>query len=52
LGLRDEYAYLEPSIEEFPRGPEQVEVAIAAGFNNAVHYPIAGGMMGILVVTR
>ncbi|PSN18939.1 bifunctional demethylmenaquinone methyltransferase/2-methoxy-6-polyprenyl-1,4-benzoquinol methylase UbiE [filamentous cyanobacterium CCP5] len=50
LGLRDEYAYLEPSIARFPQGPQQVRLAIAAGFSHAVHYPIAAGMMGVLVV--
>lgn len=52
MGLEDEYAYLAPSIDRFPRGPQQVELAIAAGFTHAVHYPIAAGMMGVLVVTR
>jgi demethylphylloquinol methyltransferase len=49
LGLSDEYAYIGPSVDRFPAGPEQVQLASAAGFSNAVHYPIAGGMMGVLV---
>ena len=52
LGLSEEYAYIGPSVERFPLGPEQVELAKAAGFACATHYPIAGGMMGMLVATR
>lgn len=51
-GLTDEYAYIGPSIGRFPLGPEQVELAIASGFAQAIHYPIAGGLMGILVLTK
>jgi ubiquinone/menaquinone biosynthesis C-methylase UbiE len=51
-GLTAEYAYIAPSLERFPQGPEQVEIAKTAGFEQAVHYPVAGGLMGVLVVTR
>jgi demethylmenaquinone methyltransferase/2-methoxy-6-polyprenyl-1,4-benzoquinol methylase len=51
LGLTEEYAYIAPSLERFPTGPEQVELAQKAGFT-ATHYPIAMGMMGILVITK
>lgn len=51
-GLRADYAYLVPSLERFPLGAEQVERARQVGFADAVHYPIAGGLMGVLVVTR
>jgi demethylphylloquinol methyltransferase len=51
LGLTEEYAYIAPSLERFPTGPEQVSLAQKAGFA-ATHYPIAGGMMGVLVVTK
>ncbi|MGC1306765.1 MAG: bifunctional demethylmenaquinone methyltransferase/2-methoxy-6-polyprenyl-1,4-benzoquinol methylase UbiE [Phormidesmis sp.] len=50
--LSEEYAYISPSVERFPQGPEQVALAKAAGFAGAVHYPIAGGMMGVLVATK
>jgi demethylphylloquinol methyltransferase len=49
--LAEEYAYLETSLSRFPTGPEQVELAVAAGFE-ACHYPIAGGMMGVLVIKK
>ncbi|MDJ0511502.1 MAG: bifunctional demethylmenaquinone methyltransferase/2-methoxy-6-polyprenyl-1,4-benzoquinol methylase UbiE [Crocosphaera sp.] len=52
FGLKDEYAYIMPSLERFPQGKEQVKLAKEAGFNSAVHYPIAGGMMGVLVGTK
>lgn len=50
-GLTEEYAYIMPSLERFPTGEHQVQLAKAADFK-AVHYPIAGGMMGVLVVTK
>ncbi|MGB7414848.1 MAG: bifunctional demethylmenaquinone methyltransferase/2-methoxy-6-polyprenyl-1,4-benzoquinol methylase UbiE [Thermosynechococcaceae cyanobacterium] len=50
-GLTDEYAYIMPSLERFPNGEQQVKLSMDAGFN-AIHYPIAGGMMGVLVVTK
>lgn len=52
LGLKDEYAYIWPSLERFPTGPQQVHLAEKAGFSRATHYPIANGMMGVLVVTK
>lgn len=52
LGMRDEYVYINPSIERFPSGPEQVAIAQEIGFTQATHYPIAFGMMGVLVLKR
>ncbi len=52
LGMMDEYAYLNPSLDRFPTGQEQVKLGLVAGFNAAVHYPIAAGMMGVLVLTK
>jgi len=49
LGMSEEYAYIGPSVDRFPLGAEQVALAKAAGFESAKHYPIAGGMMGVLV---
>lgn len=49
LGMMAEYAYLNPSLERFPQGQEQVKLALEAGFSQATHYPIGGGMMGVLV---
>jgi demethylmenaquinone methyltransferase/2-methoxy-6-polyprenyl-1,4-benzoquinol methylase len=51
LGLTEEYAYIAPSLDRFPTGREQVNLAQKTGFA-ATHYPIAGGMMGVLVVTK
>ncbi len=50
--LTQEYAYIQPSIERFPTGTIQVELAKAAGFGQARHYPFAGDMMGVLVATK
>ncbi len=52
LGMKEEYAYINPSIDRFPTGTEQVKLAQAANFSQAVHYPLLGGMMGILVLTK
>jgi demethylmenaquinone methyltransferase/2-methoxy-6-polyprenyl-1,4-benzoquinol methylase len=52
FGLTEEYAYISPSLERFPTGTEQVKLAERVGFSQAVHYPIAGGMMGVLVITK
>jgi demethylmenaquinone methyltransferase/2-methoxy-6-polyprenyl-1,4-benzoquinol methylase len=52
FGLTDEYAYINPSLERFPTGSEQVNLAKKVGFTDATHYPIASGMMGVLVVTK
>ena len=52
LGMTEEYAYINPSIARFPTGAEQVRLAQEAGFTKAVHYPLMGGMMGILVLTK
>ncbi|WP_107669712.1 bifunctional demethylmenaquinone methyltransferase/2-methoxy-6-polyprenyl-1,4-benzoquinol methylase UbiE [Cyanothece sp. BG0011] len=51
-GLKEEYAYIMPSLERFPLGTEQVKLAQKVGFNPVIHYPIAGGMMGVLVGTK
>lgn len=52
MGMKEEYAYINPSIERFPTGAKQVEMANSVGFSAAIHYPLMGGMMGILVLTK
>jgi len=52
MGVKEEYAYINPSVERFPTGREQVELAKEAGFSQTVHYPLMGDMMGILVLTK
>ncbi|ASC70224.1 2-methyl-6-phytyl-1,4-hydroquinone methyltransferase [Halomicronema hongdechloris C2206] len=52
LGQKHAYAYIVPSLEHFPNGPAQEALAEAAGFSQATHYPIAGGLMGVLVAIR
>ncbi len=51
MGLTEEYAYISPSLDRFPNGQEQVALALQAGFAQATHYAIAGGVMGVLVAT-
>ncbi len=51
-GVAAEYEYLVPSIQRFPTGRQQVALARAAGFASAVHYELAGGLMGVLVATK
>lgn len=52
FGMQDEYAYLKTSIARFPTGLQQEQLALAAGFSKSVHYELAGGLMGVLVVTK
>lgn len=48
FGLGDHYAYLEASLERFPRADRQVALARGAGFSQARHRALAGGLMGLL----
>lgn len=50
--LTAEYEYIQPSIERFPTGIVQEQLAREAGFTEAIHYPFAGDMMGVLVATK
>ena len=50
--LTEEYAYISPSLDRFPSGKEQVQISREVGFAAATHYPIANGMMGMLVLTK
>ncbi|ABA21045.1 demethylmenaquinone methyltransferase [Trichormus variabilis ATCC 29413] len=52
LGVKEEYAYISPSLDRFPIGKEQVEIALQVGFTSATHYPIANGMMGVLIISK
>lgn len=52
FGLTEEYAYITPSLDKFPTGPEQVSLTREVGFSAVTHYPIAGGTMGVLVVKK
>ena len=52
FNLAPEYAYLQTSLQQFPQGHRQVEQSRAVGFRQAKHYPISGGMMGILVLEK
>lgn len=52
MGLREDYAYIAPSLDRFPIGAQQITLAQTAGFSHVIHYPIANGMMGVLVATK
>jgi demethylphylloquinol methyltransferase len=52
LGFTEEYAYIGPSLDRFPTGPEQISLAHQAGFSTVTHYPIAGDTMGVLVMQK
>ena len=52
LGFTEEYAYIAPSLDKFPTGAKQVSLANQAGFASAMHYPTAGGTMGVLVIMK
>ncbi len=48
FGLPEQYAYLEASLERFPRAAEQEALARSAGFTQVRHRPLMGGLMGLL----
>lgn len=52
FGLKEDYAYISPSLDRFPQGREQVRLAEAAGFTKVKHYAIALELMGVLVITK
>ncbi|MBR8840157.1 MAG: bifunctional demethylmenaquinone methyltransferase/2-methoxy-6-polyprenyl-1,4-benzoquinol methylase UbiE [Stigonema ocellatum SAG 48.90 = DSM 106950] len=52
MGLKEEYAYISPSLDRFPTRKALLEIARQVGFATATHYPIASGMMGVLVVSK
>lgn len=52
MGLADQYAYLETSVEQFLTGAEQERQAVAAGFTAAQHRRLVGGQMGVLLLIR
>lgn len=49
-GFEADYAYLERSLATFPAGADQERLARAAGFAQARHRPLAGGLMGVLLL--
>lgn len=51
-GLKDDYAYLMPSLQRFPPPQQLIEYSQEAGFSHATAYPIAAGLMMILVLNR
>lgn len=52
LGVKEDYAYIAPSLERFPVAQKRIQLARDAGFDCALHYPLAGGLMGVLLVER
>ncbi len=50
LKLEAEYAYLAPSLERFPKGTEQVQIALDQGFKQAVHRTVEQGAIGFLIL--
>ena len=48
FGLPEQYAYLEASLQRFPRAAEQEALARRAGFTHVRHRPLMGGLMGLL----
>ena len=51
VGLREHYAYLEASLQQFPAGVVQERLARDAGFAESFHRPLAAGQMGALLLT-
>lgn len=51
VGLREQYAYLEKSLERFPDGSQQIAMARRAGFAEATHRSLMAGQMGLLLLS-
>ena len=52
VGLREQYAYLEKSLERFPDGSQQIAMARRVGFAKASHRSLMAGQMGLLHLSR
>ena len=52
IGLREQYAYLEKSLERFPDGSQQIAMARRVGFAKATHHFLMAGQMGLLLLSR
>jgi demethylmenaquinone methyltransferase/2-methoxy-6-polyprenyl-1,4-benzoquinol methylase len=52
FGLTEEYNYINPSLDRFPTGRQQIKLGYEAGFSSAIHYPIANDLMGVLVLKK
>ena len=52
LDMGAEYEYLKPSIEAFPCGRAQEQIALESGFREARHEELAGGLMGLLILSK
>ena len=50
MGLKEQYSYLEKSLETFPSGSLQKSLAMKVGFQKASYRLIAGGQMGVLLL--
>ncbi|MEM8641409.1 MAG: bifunctional demethylmenaquinone methyltransferase/2-methoxy-6-polyprenyl-1,4-benzoquinol methylase UbiE [Cyanobacteria bacterium P01_G01_bin.54] len=52
LGLGSEYAYILPSLAQFPTGEEQLQLAANTGFREQYFYSLYWKHMGVLVVRK
>ena len=52
MGLKDEYKYIEESINCFPNGSMQEAIALKVGFKDVDYKLLAGGQMGVLLLRR
>lgn len=52
LGVKEDYAYILPSLDRFPTAEEQIKLGYSIGFRSVTHYAIAEGLMGVLVLQK
>ncbi len=50
--VENQYAYIYESLERFPDSNQQIQLALDASYTQAIHYPLLGGMMGVLLLTK
>lgn len=48
----EEYAYIWPSVRQFPQGRQQEQIGKKIGFRHSHHHSIVNGLMGILVLQK
>tara|TARA_Y100000589_G_C27128799_1_gene619689 strand:- start:591 stop:1292 length:702 start_codon:yes stop_codon:yes gene_type:complete len=52
FNLKEEYQYIENSINEFPRGEKLIQISKNAGFTEAQYITLFGDQMGLLLLKK
>ena len=52
FNLKNEYEYIESSINKFPDGKKLIQISKAIGFKRVKYITIFGGQMGLLILNK